>query len=107
LDRTLVSQCVLCSWPLIRSAYPLLSLTSSAQRTARRCPYRCAAGVQACCGAGGAALRWGYMAVASGQADVVVVAGVEHMTHAPGKEVTERWAGGQAGREAPVNTCLQ
>jgi acetyl-CoA C-acetyltransferase len=36
---------------------------------------------EACCGAGGAALRWGYLAVASGAHETVVVAGVEHMTH--------------------------
>jgi acetyl-CoA C-acetyltransferase len=36
---------------------------------------------EACCGAGGAALRWGYLAIASGAYDTVVVAGVEHMTH--------------------------
>lgn len=37
--------------------------------------------VEACCGSGGAALRWGYMAVASGMHDTVIVAGVEQMTH--------------------------
>jgi acetyl-CoA C-acetyltransferase len=36
---------------------------------------------EACCGAGGAALRWGYLAVASGAYETVVVAGVEAMTH--------------------------
>mmetsp|Transcript_40706 Transcript_40706/g.100578 ORF Transcript_40706/g.100578 Transcript_40706/m.100578 type:complete len:416 (+) Transcript_40706:15-1262(+) len=37
--------------------------------------------VEACCGSGGGALRWGYMAVASGIYHTVVVAGVEQMTH--------------------------
>jgi acetyl-CoA acetyltransferase len=41
-----------------------------------------AATTEACCGAGGAALRWGYMAVASGIYETVVVAGVEAMIHA-------------------------
>eukprot|EP00051_Salpingoeca_urceolata_P034236 m.24130 g.24130 ORF g.24130 m.24130 type:complete len:430 (+) comp7397_c0_seq1:190-1479(+) len=36
---------------------------------------------EACCGAGGAALRLGYMAVAGGLHETVVVAGVEHMSH--------------------------
>ena len=36
---------------------------------------------EACCGSGGAALRWGYLAVASGAYDTVVVAGAEQMTH--------------------------
>jgi acetyl-CoA C-acetyltransferase len=36
---------------------------------------------EACCGSGGAALRWGYLAISSGAHDTVVVAGVEHMTH--------------------------
>ena len=49
-----------------------------------------AATAEACCGAGGAALRWGTMAVASGLVDVVVVAGVEQMTHASAPEVTKR-----------------
>lgn len=37
--------------------------------------------IEACCGGGGAALRMGYMAVASGMHETVVVAGVEQMTH--------------------------
>lgn len=44
--------------------------------------------MEACCGAGGAALRMGYMAIASGFHDVVVVAGVEHMTHVSTAEAT-------------------
>ena len=43
---------------------------------------------EACCGSGGAALRLGYMAIASGQHDTVVVAGVEHMTHTPSAPLT-------------------
>ena len=45
--------------------------------------------VEACCGSGGAALRWGYMAVASGMHDTVIVAGVEQMTHQDGAAVTK------------------
>eukprot|EP00041_Stephanoeca_diplocostata_P038516 m.1522399 g.1522399 ORF g.1522399 m.1522399 type:complete len:375 (-) comp25230_c0_seq20:5786-6910(-) len=44
---------------------------------------------EACCGAGGAALRLGYMAIASGLHDTVVVAGVEAMTHQPTPVLTE------------------
>ena len=36
---------------------------------------------EACCGAGGAALRWGCMAIASGYHETVVVVGTEAMTH--------------------------
>ena len=46
-----------------------------------------AATVEAACGSGAAAARWGYMAVAGGFHDVVVVCGMERMTHAP-KETT-------------------
>ncbi len=46
-----------------------------------------AATVEAACGSGGAAARWGFMAVAGGFHDVVVVCGMERMTHAP-KETT-------------------
>lgn len=46
-----------------------------------------AATVEAACGSGAAAARWGYMAVAGGFHDVVVVCGLERMTHAP-KETT-------------------
>lgn len=44
--------------------------------------------VEAACGAGGAAVRVGYMAVAGGLADLVVVCGVEKMTDMLGGEVT-------------------
>jgi len=44
--------------------------------------------VEAACGSGAAALRVGYMAVASGLADLVMVAGVEKMTDAVGNSVT-------------------
>ena len=44
--------------------------------------------VEAACGSGGAALRMGYMAVASSMMDVVIVAGVEKMTDAIGCDVT-------------------
>lgn len=46
-----------------------------------------AATVEAACGSGAAAARWGYMCVAGGFHDVVVVCGLERMTHAP-KDVT-------------------
>jgi acetyl-CoA C-acetyltransferase len=45
-----------------------------------------AATAEAACSSGAAAVRWGVMAVASGLHDVVVVAGVEKMTH------TDRYA---------------
>jgi acetyl-CoA C-acetyltransferase len=44
--------------------------------------------VEAACGSGAAALRLGYVAVAGGMADFVVVAGVEKMTDRPGDAVT-------------------
>jgi acetyl-CoA C-acetyltransferase len=44
--------------------------------------------IEAACGSGGAALRAGYAAVAGGLHDVVVVAGVEKMTDAIGKDTT-------------------
>ncbi|MCB0001916.1 MAG: thiolase domain-containing protein [Anaerolineae bacterium] len=44
--------------------------------------------IEAACGSGGAALRTGYMAVAGGLHDVVVVAGVEKMTDTIGKDTT-------------------
>jgi acetyl-CoA C-acetyltransferase len=47
-----------------------------------------AATAEACCGAGGAALRWGYLAIASGAYETVVVAGVEQMTHVDTTTVT-------------------
>ncbi|EDQ91560.1 uncharacterized protein MONBRDRAFT_36228 [Monosiga brevicollis MX1] len=51
-----------------------------------------AATAEACCGAGGAALRWGYMAIESGEVDVAVVAGVELMTHCDRDMVTKALA---------------
>ncbi len=47
-----------------------------------------AAKVEAACASGGAALRIGTMAVASGFHDVVIVAGVEKMTDTVGKDTT-------------------
>ena len=47
-----------------------------------------AATVEAGCASGAAAARWGYMAVAGGLHDTVVVCGIERMTHAPKEEVT-------------------
>ena len=51
-----------------------------------------AATAEAACGSGAAALRWGYMAVASGAHEVVMVCGVERMTHVKGGEVTQALA---------------
>lgn len=48
-----------------------------------------AATIEAACGSGGAAARFGVMAIQSGAHDVVVVAGMERMTHAA-KERTTR-----------------
>jgi acetyl-CoA C-acetyltransferase len=48
-----------------------------------------AASVEACCGSGGAALRWGYMSLLSGIHDTVVVAGVEAMTHVDTESATK------------------
>ncbi|CAN5800382.1 thiolase domain-containing protein [soil metagenome] len=47
-----------------------------------------AAKIEAACASGGAALRIGTMAVASGFHDVVIVAGVEKMTDTVGKDTT-------------------
>lgn len=47
-----------------------------------------AATVEAACGSGGAAARMGVMAIQSGAHNVIVVAGVERMTHAPKDKVT-------------------
>ena len=47
-----------------------------------------AAKVEAACAGGGAALRVGAMAVASGYHDVVIVAGLEKMTDTVGKDTT-------------------
>ena len=44
---------------------------------------------EACCGSGGAALRWGYLAVTSGAHNTVIVAGVEHMTHVEVERATK------------------
>ena len=44
--------------------------------------------VEAACGSGGAALRTGFMAVAGGIHDVVIVAGVEKMTDTVGRDTT-------------------
>ncbi len=44
--------------------------------------------IEAACGSGAAALRLGYMAVAGGLADVVVVVGVEKMTDASALDTT-------------------
>jgi acetyl-CoA C-acetyltransferase len=47
-----------------------------------------AAKIEAACASGGAALRLGTMAVASGFHDIVIVAGVEKMTDTVGKDTT-------------------
>jgi len=44
--------------------------------------------IEAACGSGAAALRLGYMAVAGGLHDLVIVCGVEKMTDAPGARTT-------------------
>ena len=49
--------------------------------------------VEAACASGGVALRQGYMAVASGIHDCVVVGGVEKMTDTPGNEVASALGG--------------
>jgi acetyl-CoA C-acetyltransferase len=51
-----------------------------------------AATVEASCGSGGAAARWGVMAIQSGAHDIVVVCGVERMTHASKEDVTRSLA---------------
>ncbi len=48
--------------------------------------------VEAACGSGGAALRMGYLAVASGLHDLVIVTGVEKMTDCENGLVTEALA---------------
>jgi acetyl-CoA C-acetyltransferase len=48
---------------------------------------------EAACASGGVALRQGYMAVASGMHDCVVVGGVEKMTDTPGEEVASALGG--------------
>jgi len=49
--------------------------------------------VEAACASGGAALRTGYLAVASGAHDCVVVGGVEKMTDTTGEEVASALGG--------------
>jgi acetyl-CoA C-acetyltransferase len=44
--------------------------------------------IEAACGSGAAALRMGYVAVAGGLADVVVVVGIEKMTDAPAADTS-------------------
>jgi acetyl-CoA C-acetyltransferase len=57
--------------------------------------------VEAACGSGAAAARLGYIAVAGGMADVVLVAGVEKMTDRKGHETTAALAmAGDADYEA-------
>jgi acetyl-CoA C-acetyltransferase len=48
--------------------------------------------VEAACGSGAAAMRVGYIAVAGGLHDVVVVAGVEKMTDSPSEAITSALA---------------
>lgn len=49
--------------------------------------------VEAACASGGVALRQGYLAIASGAHDCVVVGGVEKMTDTPGNEVASALGG--------------
>ncbi|MDB4974417.1 MAG: acetyl-CoA acetyltransferase [Myxococcaceae bacterium] len=51
-----------------------------------------AATIEAACGSGGAAARFGVMAIQSGAHDVVVVAGMERMTHASRERTTRALA---------------
>lgn len=51
-----------------------------------------AATAEAACSSGAAAVRWGVMAIASGLHDIVVVAGVEKMTHTDRYETTRALA---------------
>jgi acetyl-CoA C-acetyltransferase len=51
-----------------------------------------AATVEASCGSGAAAARWGVMAIQSGAHDIVVVCGVERMTHAEKPDITRALA---------------
>ena len=55
-----------------------------------------AATVEAACGSGGAAARMGVMAVQSGAHDVVVVSGMEKMTHAAKERTTRAPIGGMS-----------
>jgi acetyl-CoA C-acetyltransferase len=47
-----------------------------------------AATVEAACGSGAAAVRWGYMAIAGGFHDIVLVSGLERMSHVPRDHIT-------------------
>lgn len=49
--------------------------------------------VEAACASGGVALRQGYLAIASGMHDCVVVGGAEKMTDTPGNEVASALGG--------------
>lgn len=51
-----------------------------------------AATAEAACSSGAVAMRWGVMAIASGMHDIVVVAGVEKMTHTDRYETTRALA---------------
>lgn len=51
-----------------------------------------AATTEAACSSGAAAVRWGVMAIASGLHDIVVVAGVEKMTHTDRYQTTRALA---------------
>jgi acetyl-CoA C-acetyltransferase len=53
--------------------------------------------IEAACAAGAAALRMGYIAVASGLLDIVIVVGVEKMTDVPGPDATAALAMGADG----------
>lgn len=44
--------------------------------------------IESACSSAGAAFRAGYLAIASGEVDVVLVVGVEKMTDSPGSEIT-------------------
>ena len=48
--------------------------------------------IESACSSGSAAFRAGYLAVASGDVDVVLVVGVEKMTDSPGSEITSALA---------------
>jgi acetyl-CoA C-acetyltransferase len=48
--------------------------------------------IEAACASGGAAIRQGYARIASGLDDIIVVCGVESMTHAPNETVTRALA---------------
>ena len=49
--------------------------------------------MEAACGSAGSAMRQGILAVASGEMDTVLVAGVEKMTETAGKEITAALTG--------------